>query len=104
MKFCTRDELTEHLGLIPGYVNNSYIDGVIEAASEAVNEYVQGNTQDDNSQQYQRITQATLLLAGQWYMDREGEEADKVSDDYGYGYLPPAVTALLFPLRKPVSL
>lgn len=39
---------------------------------------------------------ATLLLVGVFYTDREGQEGG-----WTPGYLPPAVTALLYPYRDP---
>lgn len=45
--------------------------------------------------------QATLLLVGDFYRNREPTPADMVPSNYGYGYLPRAVVALLYPLRDP---
>jgi hypothetical protein len=41
------------------------------------------------------VRAATLLQVGYLYKQRDS------SDDYQMGYLPPAVTALLYPLRDP---
>ena len=46
----------------------------------------------------QEIQQATLLLLGYFYKDRDGDP-DKA---YEMGYLPRPVTALLYPHRTPV--
>lgn len=43
----------------------------------------------------QEIQQATLLLVGYFYKNRDS------SSDFQMGYLPPAVMALLYPLRDP---
>ena len=43
------------------------------------------------------VQAATLLLLGSLYSDREGSEPDM----WERGYLPKAVTALLYPLRDP---
>lgn len=43
------------------------------------------------------VQAAVLLLVGMFYMDREGVEPDI----WERGYLPRAVTALLYPLRAP---
>jgi len=42
------------------------------------------------------VQQATLLLVGLMFADREG-----TSDLWKPGYLPPAIVALLYPLRDP---
>lgn len=45
------------------------------------------------------VRQATLLLVGDFYKNREPTPADVIGT--GYGYLPRAVVALLYPLRDP---
>ena len=45
--------------------------------------------------------QATLLVLGEFYRNREPAATDVVPDRFGYGYLPRAVVALLAPLRTP---
>ena len=47
------------------------------------------------------VRQATLLLVGDFYRNREPTPADAVDPKFGYGYLPRAVVALLYPLRDP---
>lgn len=44
------------------------------------------------------IKAATLLMVRDFYMHLEPNQVDA---QYGYGYLPRAVTALLYPLRDP---
>jgi hypothetical protein len=44
---------------------------------------------------------ATLQMIGEMYKYREGEQTGRINE--GYGYLPIAVVALLYPLRKPVA-
>ena len=45
---------------------------------------------------------ATKLLVGSFYRYRDGASPEaRVDPQYGYGYLPAAVTALLYPLRDP---
>lgn len=45
---------------------------------------------------------ATRLLVADFYRNREGsEQAGAVDAKFGYGYLPRAVVAVLYPLRTP---
>lgn len=44
---------------------------------------------------------ATLLLLAEFYKNREGKQDGEIAAQWGYGYLPRPVVALLFPLRKP---
>lgn len=45
---------------------------------------------------------ATKILVGSFYRYRDGGSPDvRVDAKFGYGYLPAAVTALLYPLRDP---
>lgn len=57
----------------------------------------------DNDQLMVRyeIKAAVKLLLGELYKHRESEQDGEVSSQYGYGYLPRPVVALLYPLRKP---
>lgn len=45
--------------------------------------------------------QATLLMVGEFYRNREPAATDVVPERFGYGYLPRAVVALLTSLRTP---
>jgi hypothetical protein len=45
--------------------------------------------------------QATLLMVGEFYRNREPAATDVVPERFGYGYLPRTVVALLTPLRTP---
>lgn len=47
------------------------------------------------------VQQATLLLLGDFYKNREPTADDAVPSQYGFGYLPRAVVALLHRLRDP---
>ena len=52
-----------------------------------------------------QVMQATLLLVGDFYANREPSETDAFfASTVGYGYLPRAVVALLYPLRMPIAL
>ncbi len=48
-----------------------------------------------------KVQAATLLLVGDLYKNREPTADDVVDPKFGYGYLPRAVVALLYPLRIP---
>ena len=45
--------------------------------------------------------QATLLMVGEFYRNREPAATDVVPERFGYGYFPRAVVALLTSLRAP---
>lgn len=45
--------------------------------------------------------QATLMMVGDFYRNREPAATDVVPERFGYGYLPRAVVALLSSLRTP---
>lgn len=47
------------------------------------------------------VQAATLLLVGEYYKHREAEQAGEVPTQWGYGYLPRPVVAILYPLRDP---
>lgn len=44
---------------------------------------------------------ACLILVGEFYANREGEQGGAVDQQFGYGYLPRPVVALLYPYRDP---
>lgn len=48
------------------------------------------------------VQQATLLLVGEMYENRSGDQSAEIDSKYGYGYLPPSVIALLYRRRDPV--
>ena len=47
------------------------------------------------------VKAAVLLMLGELYKNREGEQAGEIPTQWGYGYLPRPVVALLYPLRDP---
>lgn len=47
------------------------------------------------------IKAACKLLLGELYHHREAQQDEEVQGQYGYGYLPRPVVALLYPLRQP---
>lgn len=87
----------------------------VEAASEMVLEYIgagadswtdsAGQPFEDSSGEAldvpKRVKMATLTLVDHLYRNRDGMTEDKVPEQYGYGYLPQGVVALLYPLRRP---
>lgn len=88
----------------------------VEGASEMVMDYISDNAKeswtDSTGAPYEdsngdamdvpkRVQSATLTLVDHLYRNRSGETEDKVPEQYGYGYLPQGVTALLYKLRKP---
>jgi len=48
----------------------------------------------------QEVQNATLMLVGYFYKEREGSNENAVPTQWGYGYLPLGVTAILFPIRQ----
>lgn len=99
-------------------VDHDEEDGHIElltlAASAAVLDYLKdgatfldsdGAVEQDSNGEPQgvpyQVQAATLLMLGDLYMNREPVGGDKVDGQFGYGYLPRAVVALLYPLRDP---
>ena len=47
---------------------------------------------------------ATFLLVGDAFKSRESAPLDPVDPMAGYGYMPRAVVAVLFPLRTPTAI
>ena len=109
----TVDEAKLHLRVDHDEDDDS-IDGFIYAASAAVLNYLgdaqfdfvdtSGELIEDSSGTMipYPVIQAVLLLVGVFYRYRESMGPDVIDSRYGYGYLPPAVVALLYPLRDPV--
>jgi gp6-like head-tail connector protein len=85
----------------------------VSAASEAVLVYLQdawfldtaGDVPVDSSGDPDgvpaNIQAATLLLIGELYRNREGDQGGKIDAQFGYGFLPQSVLALLYPYRTP---
>lgn len=48
-----------------------------------------------------QVQAATLILTAELYKNREAMQDGEVDSQFGYGYLPRSVTALLYPLRDP---
>lgn len=107
----TLDEAKAHLRVTHD-LEDEDIQLRIEAASESVISYLKDASLDfvdtggdlitdssGNSLVPARVKMATLLLLGAFYGHR-GEDGGQAAQ-YRMGFLPPAVTALLFPLRVP---
>lgn len=74
----------------------------INAASEAVVTYLKLDSEVDIPPAAAfAAQQATLILVGEFYMNREGEQQGAIDSSFGYGYLPRPVVALLYPHRDP---
>lgn len=88
----------------------------VEAASELVMEYISDASKegwtdsagdpfpDSNGDALdvpRRVQLGTLTLIGYLYNERDGSNDSAVPTQWGYGYLPIGVTALLFAIRKP---
>lgn len=87
----------------------------IKAASRAVVTYLKtpsfadsnGDIPEDSNgiaiEVPEDVQAATLLLIGEYYRNRDADagQTGKVPEQFGYGYLPQAVIALLFPYRSP---
>lgn len=125
MNLITLDEARAHL-MVDHCEDDDDIERKLQEASAAVLTYLDGAPigqperdeqgaivrDEDGQVEYQREADGTLiiryeikasvkLLLGELYKNREAEQDGDVSSQYGYGYLPRPVVALLYPLRKP---
>lgn len=96
--------------------NEGHIALLITAASRACLKYLDGGedawadsdgqiAQDSNGVPLlvpEDIQAACLLLIGEFYRNRDGEQMGEINSQFGYGFLPRPVVALLFPHRSPV--
>jgi hypothetical protein len=100
--------------------DDTYIQGLIYAASQAVLNYVgeegalgwsdtggafPSTSTSDSSGSLGNVPEdvryAVLLLIGDFYANREPTPTDPVDPQFGYAYLPRAVVALLWPYHLP---
>ena len=83
--------------------DDAHLTQLINAASEAVVTYLK--VADESSIPANATfaaKQATLILVAEFYRNREGAtDAMQPGQEFGYGYLPVPVMALLFPHRDP---
>jgi|ERR1051325_909244 hypothetical protein len=112
MKFVSLNQAIRHLRVDTDDAGELQdLDDKIEAASIMVARFIQNpNIYQDSTGTIpvdssgdpigvdKDVQMATLILAGIFYRDRDGTEMDK----YLQGYLPFAVTALIYPFRVPV--
>jgi hypothetical protein len=116
----TLDEAKAHLNLRAEDTDqDDYVTILIESASAAVLAYI-GDAQylfldtggdeleleetglDQEGLRARHLArQATLLMVGEFFRNREPAATDVVPERFGYGYLPRAVVALLMSLRTP---
>lgn len=73
----------------------------IAGASAAVAHYLKWTTLPPPEDIPSIARNATLVMVGYLYREREGSNEYAIPERFGYGYLPAAVTALLYPLRRP---
>lgn len=116
----TLDQAKAHINIrVEDTDQDEYITLLIESASAAILNYVGDaqylfldtggdeldleDTSTDQAAHRARhlCRQATLLMVGEFYRNREPAATDVVPDRFGYGYLPRAVVALLHSLRTP---
>lgn len=71
----------------------------IAAASQAIAQYLKWTVQPTPVPEL--VSQACLMLVGYMYRERDGSNESAVPSQYGYGYLPLGVTAILYSFRKP---
>lgn len=124
MNLITMEEAKAHL-LVDHDDDDSDIERKLQEASAAVLTYLDGAPigqpkrdeqgdivrTEDGDIEYLRdgdelviryeIKAAVKLLLGELYKHRETEQGGEIANQYGYGYLPRPVVALLYPLRKP---
>ena len=125
MEYVTLDRAKAHLGMDHDE-DDTLISAYISAASGAVKNYLKSSSayeveRDSNDDpildsngdpEYVRdssgdkvvalpVQQATLLLIGYFYRLRDNNDNTVIGLGFEPGYLPPPVTALLYPLRDP---
>lgn len=70
----------------------------VDAANASVEKYITDELTDVPES---TVKVAQMQLASMMYRERDGSNEYAVPAQYGYGYLPAAVVALLYPYRKP---
>ena len=114
MRLVTLQQASDHLRRDTDE-DDADLEMKIEAASEMVAEYIGDATdawtdsagdliEDSNGEPIgipTRVKAATLMLIGYLYRERDGSQEYAVPTQWGFGYLPVGVVAMLYPLRKP---
>jgi hypothetical protein len=95
---CTVEQARARLRLDDDF-NTVDIDLAIAGASEAVMAYLKrAENYTDVDPAPPQVVNAVLVLTGTFLRDPDGVEAN---DKWEQGYLPHAITAILYPLRDP---
>lgn len=96
--------------------DDAHITLLVNAASAAVIDYLKSGADAflDSSGEVQigssngepigvpfNVQAATLIMTAEMYKNREAEQDGEIDPQWGYGYLPRPVVALLYPLRDP---
>lgn len=77
-------------------------DALLQVFADAATASVEKYITDELTEVPEAVVKhATLALASMMYRERDGSNEYAVPAQYGYGYLPVGVTALLYPYRKP---
>jgi hypothetical protein len=114
MRLVTVEEASLHVRRDTGDDDDDF-EMKVEAASELVLDYIGAGADawtDSAGQPFEdsdgtaldvpkRVKAATLIMVGYLYRERDGSNENQVPTQWGYGYLPIGVTALLYSLRKP---
>ena len=98
MNLVTLDEAKARLR-IDGTAMDADIELAVAGASAAVLRYLKREPYTDGDAVPADVKNAVMLLAGTFVRDPDGAEAQQ----WQQGYLPNAVTALLYPLRDPTA-
>lgn len=113
MKFCTLDQAKMHIRSDTNDEDN-YIGFLIESASESVYQYIKSSSpdwfdddgfpvvdSDGISEVPQNVRNATLMLIGYLYRDRDNNGLYKqgAGGNFEHGFLPRPVISLLYPYR-----
>lgn len=113
MKLVTLAQVKSHLRVDTDADDND-LNLKIEAASAMVVDYLKDyefadfdtagvilDTAGDPVNVKPHVQIPTLMLVGYLYKERDGSMEFAVPNQYGYGYMPVGVTALLYPYRVP---
>lgn len=114
MKLVSVEQASQHVRRDNGDDDGDF-ELKVEAASELVLDYIGAGAEawtDSAGEPFEdsngvaidvpkRVQAATLMLIGYLYRERDGSNEYPVQSQWGYGYLPIGVTALLYSLRRP---
>lgn len=83
-------------------LDDLFIEADIASATAAIKNYLGDAAHVDNepTNEYREdVKTACKILVASYYRYRTGDNPDAVDSQFGYGYLPRSVVALLFPYR-----